>query len=427
MTYEETLEWIHHRLKFGSRPGLIRVETLLERIGNPHVGLPIVHIGGTNGKGSTVAFLRGLLEAQGLKVGTFTSPFITAFNERMSINQHPISNEMLVALVEQVKPVVEEMDKELEIAGITEFELITVLMFLYFKEQEVDVALVEVGLGGLLDSTNVIVEPLATAITTIGFDHMDILGNSLEAIATQKAGIIKSAAPAIVGQLPEEAQAVMERTAQIKNSPLYVLGKDYTYNELGNNIFEFTYKTHQYVLKQPLMGHHQFHNAAVALMTYLTIASKLEVSVEKEAIQEGFHQVTWPGRMEIMSNNPLIVIDGAHNEPAVRTLVDNIRQDFSNKQVTILFAAINTKDISSMLEMLEEVVEERLHVTTFDYPTAVPMTAYVDKFPISQRHVDWKLAFTQLKKELSPDDVLLVTGSLYFISQVRAYITEDEE
>ncbi|TLG80870.1 bifunctional folylpolyglutamate synthase/dihydrofolate synthase [Vagococcus zengguangii] len=426
MTYEEALLWIHNRLKFGSRPGLIRVEALLERIGNPHVGLPIVHIGGTNGKGSTVAFLRGLLEGQGLRVGTFTSPFITTFNERISINQQPISDESLIRLVERVKPLVEEMDQNPEIAGITEFELITVLMFLHFKEQQVDVALVEVGLGGLLDSTNMIVDPLATAITTIGLDHMDILGDTLEKIAVQKAGIIKPHAPVIIGDLPIEARDVMIDVARNKEAPAFIFDESYGYQELGGAGFEFWTGESRLQLTQPLIGHHQFHNASVALMTYFAIAPQLGLSQDQTLLQSALDKVRWPGRMEVMSHEPLIVIDGAHNEPAVKVLVDNIQRDFVDKKVTILFAAINTKDISSMLTMLREAVDNRLHMTTFDYPSAVPISKYVDKFPSEQLHADWPTAFETLKGELFPDDVLIVTGSLYFISQVRDYITKSE-
>ena len=427
MTYEEALMWIQNRLTFGSRPGLIRVEALLERVGNPHIGLPTVHIGGTNGKGSTVAFLRGLLETQGLQVGTFTSPFITTFNERISLNQQPISDEDLITLVERVKPLVEEMDQNPEIAGITEFELITVLMFLYFKQQKVDIALIEVGLGGLLDSTNVIVSPLASVITTIGLDHMAILGNSIEEIAAQKAGIIKPNSPVIIGDLPVEARNVMLETAHEKQSPIVVFNEDYGYQELAGEAFAFWTGKTRLQLKQPLIGHHQFHNAAVALMTYFTLAPNLGLAVDQANVQRGLDKVHWPGRMEVMGRAPLVLIDGAHNEPAIEVLIDNLQRDYKGKKVTILFAAINTKDISSMLAMLEEVVDKRLHITTFDYPTAVPITDYVDKFPKEQLHENWEEGFETIKAKLSPDEVLIVTGSLYFISQVRDYLTKSEE
>ena len=218
MTIETALEWIHSRLKFNIRPGLTRIEALLELLGNPEKELSMLHIAGTNGKGSTVAFTRGILEQLGLNVATFTSPFISSFGERMSINGHPIPDEKLIMYVEQLKPLVEAMDKKEKLAGITEFEIITALAFRYFADEKVDVALIEVGLGGLLDSTNVI-QPVATAITTIGMDHMDILGDTIEKIAAQKAGIIKPHTPLVTGKIAAEALAVIAQTAQkIKHS-----------------------------------------------------------------------------------------------------------------------------------------------------------------------------------------------------------------
>lgn len=426
MTYEEALAWIHGRLKLGSRPGLIRVEALLDRLGNPHKGLPAIHVAGTNGKGSTVAFLNSLLSVQGLKVGTFTSPYITRFNERIGLNGEPISDDALVALVMKIKPLVEELDQDKLVGGITEFELVTVMMFSYFKEQQVDVALIEVGLGGLLDSTNVIEQPIASVITTIGMDHMDILGDTIEKIAYQKAGIIKKHAPIIVGDLPLEALVVMEDVSEEKESEISVLGEQFRYMELGcvAGHFDFSNENHHFGdLFIPLKGHHQFANASVAIETLLTIAPKFNLKTDIEMIQKGLNQVTWPGRMEVMSTNPLIIIDGAHNEPAIGVLINNIHKDFSEKKVKVLFAAINTKDVSSMLLSLKKTVNQDLFITTFDYPTALGVEEYPEVGLEKEAFkADWQEAIKEIKESLQPEDVFIITGSLYFISQVRNYL-----
>ncbi len=213
LTIEEAINWIHSRLPFGTRPGLDRVEALLDRIGNPEEKVPTIHIAGTNGKGSTVTYLRCMLEELGLKVGTFTSPYIEHFNERIAINGTGISDNHIIQYVEKYQELIKEMDQQPTSAGITEFETLTVMTLDYFLDQKVDIAIVEVGLGGLLDSTNV-VKPMLTAITTIGKDHTEILGDTLEEIAFQKAGIIKEGIPVVTGNIGEEAFVVIEDVAE---------------------------------------------------------------------------------------------------------------------------------------------------------------------------------------------------------------------
>ncbi|WP_347962727.1 bifunctional folylpolyglutamate synthase/dihydrofolate synthase [Lactococcus formosensis] len=428
MTIETALEWIHSRLKFNIRPGLTRIEALLELLGNPEKELSMFHIAGTNGKGSTVAFTRGILEQLGLNVATFTSPFISSFGERMSINGHPIPDEKLIMYVEQLKPLVEAMDKNERLAGITEFEIITALAFRYFADEKVDVALIEVGLGGLLDSTNVI-QPVATAITTIGMDHMDILGDTIEKIAAQKAGIIKPHTPLVTGKIANEALAVIAQTAQKNQAQHYQYSIDYQVDILENE--RFNYRDDEIYLlnlEKSLLGLHQIDNAALAVKLTMIYAHEVGLSLSEEAIREGLRKTFWPARMEEISQEPLTILDGAHNVHAIQRLLENLKNEFSGRKITILFSALITKDITEMIKMLQTVDNSKLILTTFDYPKALKLEdfAHLEKENVMLAE-DWKSTYTALKANLREEDVLLMTGSLYFMSQIRAYILELEQ
>jgi len=428
MTIETALEWIHSRLKFNIRPGLTRIEALLKLLGNPEKELSMLHIAGTNGKGSTVAFTRSILEQLGLTVATFTSPFIETFGERMAINGYPIPDEKLIKYVEQLKPLVEEMDKDARFAGITEFEIITALAFRYFADEHVDVALIEVGLGGLLDSTNVI-QPVATAITTIGMDHMDILGDTLEKIAAQKAGIIKPYTPLVTGKIADEALAVIAETAQTNQAKHYQYGIDYQIEILENE--RFNYKDDEIYLlnlEKSLLGLHQIDNAALAVKLTMVYAHKVGLSLSEEAIREGLRRTFWPARMEEVSQAPLTLLDGAHNVHAMQRLLENLKNEFSGRKITILFSALVTKDITEMIKILQTVDNSKLILTTFDYPKALKLEdfAYLEKENVTLAE-DWKSTYASLKENLHEDDVLLMTGSLYFMSQIRAYILASEQ
>ena len=428
MTIETALEWIHSRLKFNIRPGLTRIEALLKLLENPEKELSMLHIAGTNGKGSTVAFTRGILEQLGLTVATFTSPFIETFGERMAINGHPIPDEKLIKYVGQLKPLVEEMDKDERLAGITEFEIITALAFRYFADEHVDVALIEVGLGGLLDSTNVI-QPVATAITTIGMDHMDILGDTLEKIAAQKAGIIKPYTPLVTGKIADEALGVIAETAQTNQAKHYQYGIDYQVEILENE--RFNYKDdeiHLLNLEKSLLGLHQIDNAALAVKLTMVYAHKVGLSLSEEAIRVGLRRTFWPARMEEVSQAPLTLLDGAHNVHAMQRLLENLKNEFSGRKITILFSALVTKDITEMIKMLQTVDNSKLILTTFDYPKALKLEdfAYLEKENVTLAE-DWKSTYAALKENLHEDDVLLMTGSLYFMSQIRAYILASEQ
>ncbi|WP_430606620.1 FolC family protein [Enterococcus sp. AZ170] len=425
LTIEEAIDWIHSRLLFGSRPGLDRVEELLKRIDNPEIKVPTIHIAGTNGKGSTVTYLRCMLEELGLKVGTFTSPYIEQFNERIAINGRGISDDQIILYVEKYQALIKEMDQQPESAGITEFETLTVMALDYFLDEQVDIAIIEVGLGGLLDSTNV-VKPMLTAITTIGKDHTEILGETIEAIAFQKAGIIKEKIPVVTGNIEETAFVVISEVAAEKNSTIYRYEQDYKANYLHpdknwGEIFDFYGEVGKLPkVKVPLLGRHQVENAAVAIQLFYLYCQMRQINFTDRDVYHGLAQAQWPARMEKISNEPLIILDGAHNDHAMRRLAENLKKEFPNREIHILFSALSSKNIDQMIAILRKVPNVHLYLTTFDYPRAVELTKMAHYEDEKTEIVSlWQFGLGEILEKMSSEDLMLVTGSLYFVSQVR--------
>ena len=396
MSIEEALEWIHSRLKFNIRPGLSRVSALLELLGHPEESLSMIHVAGTNGKGSTVAFTRSIFMQAGLKVASFTSPFITTFGERMSINALPIADDKLIYYVEMIQPLVAELDKDAELTGITEFEIITAMAFKYFSDEQVDLAVIEVGLGGLLDSTNVI-KPVVSGITTIGLDHIDILGSTIEEIAAQKAGIIKPGIPVVVGNIELKALRVIWEVARKNTARVYQFPYDYRTEVEEHEHFNF-FSGQEAILdiEKSLVGLHQIENAGMAIELSLVYASKVGIELTEDVIRSGIREAFWPARMEKLGEKPLILLDGAHN-------------------------------VSQMIKMLQTVKNSHLILTTFDYPKALNLG---DFQRLEEEGVElapsWELALVRAQKNLAEDDLLLVTGSLYFSSQVREFLKKEK-
>lgn len=425
LTIEEAVAWIHSRLLFGSRPGLDRVEELLKRVDNPEAKVPTIHIAGTNGKGSTVTYLRCMLEELGLKVGTFTSPYIETFNERIAINGQGISDDQIIQYVEKYQALIKEMDQQPESAGITEFETLTVMALDYFLDEQVDIAIIEVGLGGLLDSTNV-VKPMLTAITTIGKDHTEILGETIEEIAFQKAGIIKAKIPVVTGNIEEAAFVVIKEVATKKNSAVYRYEQDYKANYLHpdknwGEVFDFYGEAGKLPkVKVPLLGRHQVENAAVAIQLFYLYCQMQQLNFTDGDVYHGLAQAQWPARMEKISNEPLIILDGAHNDHAMRRLAENLKKEFPNREIHILFSALSSKNIDQMIAVLRKVPNVHLYLTTFDYPKAIELTKMAHHEDEKTEIVSlWQFGLGEILEKMSADDLMLVTGSLYFVSQVR--------
>lgn len=425
-TGSEVIQWIISRGYFGSCPGLERITELLRLLGNPERTYPTIHVAGTNGKGSTTRYLANLLRTNGLKIGTFNSPFIKDFAEQVEINGQEIDSFNLVKLGNQIKPLVEQMDRQKEFYGITEFEILTGLAFSYFKGR-VDIAIIEVGMGGLLDSTNVI-EPELTAITTIGLDHTAFLGDTIEKIAYQKAGIIKKNTPLIVGNVSEDALNIIKTQAAKNDAPVYIWKRDYQTDYRGfvrQQFEEFNFHNREIQLKNletPLIGHQQVENAAVALEMYYLYTQKHNLPFNKSKIVNGLLQTKWPARMEIISLKPLVIMDGAHNPHAIKRLKENLLTDYQNYHVKILFSAIVTKDIKLMLEELLQIPNVEITMTTFDDERALKLGDFKAWQPRIKLNADWHEAYRKLKNELQPNELLLIAGSLYFSSEVRSQI-----
>ena len=411
------MDWIHGQLKFGIKPGLERMAWMLEELGNPQDNLKAVHIVGTNGKGSTVNALQTIFSQAGYEVGTFTSPYIIDFKERISINGQMISEENLLGLVERVKPVVERLPKETEHENATEFEIITVLMFLYFGQvHPVDIAFIEAGMGGLHDSTNLF-SPLVVICPSIGLDHQAVLGNTHAEIATEKAGVLKNGASFIYATDRTDVRDVFKQKANEEGSKTYELGKDFT-AEGSSHSFDFIYKEQRLEgIALAMAGQHQVANASLAIMASLLL-QKDYPKVTPELIKDALAHASWLGRTEFLMPN--LMIDGAHNNESVKVLIDLLRSEYADKDIELLFAAFDTKPIDSMLSQLESVGD--LTVTSFEYPNS----GKLDKYPVTYKQVSDFQTWIEEHVTANDDKLYVITGSLYFISQVRKWILEQE-
>lgn len=427
-TYEQAIDWIHARLRLGIKPGLSRMEWMLEKLDHPERRIKTIHVGGTNGKGSTVTFLRSILQTAGYRVGTFTSPYFEQFNERISINGQPVSDSELVELTNIIRPLADELDRT-ELGGPTEFEVITAMSLYYFaKMSPVDVVIYEVGLGGRFDSTNVI-HPLLSIITSIGLDHTAILGDTYEKIAFEKAGIIKNGVSVITGVKQPEALGVIRNKASEVKSPLYQLGEGFSTSARDTlrrgERFSFTSMFGQLeTLKTSMIGAHQVDNAACAVMAVQILSNYYSFMIEESHIREGLNKAYWPGRLEILSENPFVLIDGAHNEEGINALASEINTRFADKKVNILFAALKDKKLDKMIATLEGVADT-LAFTTFDFPRAASGEELLETASNKENKeitAHYQKYLQDKIKELKEEEILIVTGSLYFLSEVKPII-----
>ncbi|HEL2072502.1 TPA: bifunctional folylpolyglutamate synthase/dihydrofolate synthase [Streptococcus suis] len=382
-----------------------KIEYALELLGNPQFAVPVIHVAGTNGKGSTIAFMRQLFQVHGLCVGSFVSPHMVNVHDRICINSQPISDHDFQHYLQKV------YDLEQEVAARYEpfryFEVMVLIMFLYFKDQQPDLALVEVGIGGLLDTTNV-VAPALSVITSIGMDHQDLLGSTLREIAEQKAGIIKENVPVVLGPLSPETTVICRHIAQDKQASVHQFGQEFTYKagQFSNADLELS------ELVLGLAGQHQEENAAVALQTFLLYMTNIQKDIQPQLIQQALSQTSWPGRLELVVQEPKIYLDGAHNVPAIERLIDFIQEQ--DEPVTILFSALRRKDFQEMLELLEEKLPHTaLVLTSFAYDGALSEE--------NRQGRDYVENYQQFIEDWQSDGhgILIVTGSLYFISEVR--------
>ncbi|MFC0557819.1 bifunctional folylpolyglutamate synthase/dihydrofolate synthase [Halalkalibacter alkalisediminis] len=422
----EVIKWIQGLLPFGIKPGLERMEWMLERLEHPEKKLKAVHIAGTNGKGSTVSFLQHVLREAGYNVGTFTSPSIEFFEDRISINGTPIPEDALITCAKRIQPLVEQL-RTTDIGSPTEFEVITTLAFDYFAHlARPDIVLIEVGLGGRLDSTNVIT-PLLSVITSIGYDHMHILGTSLTEISTEKAGIIKSKTPIVSGVSQKEAIEVIKRTAKQKRASLYQLRETFHESLVAKTEEKqlFTYEqmdqeTIDVTIQMP--GPHQRENAAVAICALNVLKREFAFQIDQQHIENGLIATTWPGRFERIQKTPLVILDGAHNKEGMEALARTLKQHYPTKRYRFLVAATKEKEMTSLLQPFLN-LDAAFTFTSFDFERAAVAIDLWTEAPVSQKRFkeDWQQALAEELEATKEEEMLIVCGSLYFIARVREH------
>ena len=414
-------EWILDRMKYKRKYGLERIRAVMSLLGNPQDDYPIIHVTGTNGKGSTIAMLSSLFVHHGQKVGAFVSPHLIDYTDRFLINGNIMSEEDFEIVGELVQQVEATLIDEYE--PLSFFEIMTAMALVYFSRKKVEVALLEVGIGGLLDTTN-IVHSTMSVITSVGMDHEEMLGNTIEEIAIQKTGIFKQNQVVVLGNLPIEALKVAEVVGEAYNCDLHQFKREFKIEPYKEGLV-FNNSDHQiHIPCLNLKGKYQLENAAVALECFLQFEKKFRLPIEQSAIQESFQTVTWPGRMEVVHQSPTVILDGAHNVHALKRFVETVKQHGENgTQQTILFSALKRKHYKEMLDYLrKELPEARLVVTTFDYVGAIEKTDYpsskVEFVEDAQQFIEEYLT------QVSGKDTLWITGSLYFISFMRKFFVK---
>jgi len=421
MTPEQAIEYIHSKFWKGSVPGLERISVLLEKMGNPQNDLKFVHIAGTNGKGSTAAMTASILRKAGYRTGLYTSPYIYRFHERIQIDGQQISDEDLVAVTEYVKPLAESMAET-----PTEFELVCAIAFEYYKRKNCDIVVLEVGMGGEFDATNTIKTPEVAVITNIGLDHTDYLGSTLEEIARTKAGIFKENGHAVIYRGAPSVEQVFEQVCAEKNISLKKADFDglvLRSHDLFGQEFDCGARKQ---LRLPLLGDHQLHNAAVVLAVADTL-KEIGWNITEENIYDGMRDVSWPGRFDIVSRDPLFIIDGGHNPQCVEALIKNIEDYLQGRKVIALTGVLADKDYGDMYQPVMPLVEQFVCITP-DNPRkleAEELAAHLQKAGAKAVACKSTRAGVIKAMELSGQDgVVLCFGSLYSIGAIHEALKE---
>lgn len=412
---------------FGMNFGLERMHELLKQLQVRHSELKFVHLAGTNGKGSTLHFLKKILSHQGYRVGSFTSPHIETVQERIMINDEYISEADFLRLFNQVMTHIETMEKK-EIYP-TQFEILTVISLMYFQEKKPDIILMETGLGGRLDSTNVIL-PLISVITNISRDHTNILGDSIQEIANEKAGIIKADSIVVTAVNGQDAIGVIRQKANEMKSKLFELRKHFTvipkYSTSEGECFDYAFLHHSFEeLLISMMGKHQIENASLAITTALLLRENYQFSISEKNIRSGLIEASWKGRLEKLSNDPHIIVDGSHNEEGTQALVDTLKSRYSDKKLIFVMAALADKDLSAMMKNIENIAEHII-LTQFTMDRALEAEQLAQYCTHTEYTIEknWKDALEQGLSMVNQDSILVVTGSLYFLYYTRSYLKE---
>ncbi|MCC0645958.1 MULTISPECIES: bifunctional folylpolyglutamate synthase/dihydrofolate synthase [unclassified Clostridioides] len=429
MKYEEALEYISQTNKFGIRLGLENIGKLLELLGNPQETLNIIHVAGTNGKGSVCSFISNILRESGYKVGLYTSPYLETFTERIRVNGENIPQEDVARIIDLIKEKIEVMVSQ-GYAYPTEFEVVTAMAFYYYSEQKVDFVALEVGLGGRYDATNIITKSLVSVITSISLDHTGILGDTIEKIAYEKAGIIKENGVVLVYDQTDEAKDVIKSVCKEKNAKYIEVNFDNINIKKSNinfqvydcNVMGETYKN----LEITLIGEHQINNSilAMSVLKYLKDTKKLD-NVSEESIREGLITTKWPGRIEKIKESPIFIIDGAHNEDGAKSLAKALDKHFKDKKLTLLIGMLEDKDIDGVLDILMPKFS-KVVTTTPNNPRAINSDILKEKILKYVSDVTSKYeiedAVNYTLETSNKDDIIISAGSLYMIGTVRTLV-----
>ncbi|MCG7410198.1 bifunctional folylpolyglutamate synthase/dihydrofolate synthase [Paenibacillus sp. ACRRX] len=432
---DQAIDWINSLIPFGIRPGLERIELMMERLQHPERRLKFIHVAGTNGKGSTCAILTSALMAAGYDVGTFTSPYIEKFTNRFKYNNEDISDSALVELANQIRPIVEDI-AQTSLGSPTMFEVSTAIAILFYATVcYPDVVVLETGLGGRLDVTN-IVTPIVSVITNIGHDHMDILGDTIDKIAFEKAGIIKPGVPVVTTVEQPEALDVIRAKATERQATLYALNEKFSFERThaieNEQVFAFhgPFRDVEKVVIT-LNGAHQLKNASLALMTLEVLRQYMAFVIDDEQLLQGFRQAAWPGRLEMLREQPRLLVDGAHNPEGAETLAQALRDTYRFERCHIMMGMLSTKHHRDVLRHILPLADTLL-ITEPDFrkkmdaedlaQLAEEVLGSGSKRPHIIIEPDWRQALAQLQGMTAPGDLAVVTGTLYLISDVRSHV-----
>jgi dihydrofolate synthase / folylpolyglutamate synthase len=428
MTYEDALRYIEETHKFGIRLGLENISKLLEMLGNPQDNLNIIHIAGTNGKGSTCSFITKILQTSGYNVGLYTSPYLETFTERIRVNGYNIPEEEVASIVTLIKTKIDEMVRE-GYSYPTEFEIVTAMAFYYYNKQKVDYVVLEVGMGGRYDATNVINRSLVSVITPVSLDHIDALGDTIGKIAYEKAGIIKENGLVIIHPQEEEAQNVIREVCREKNAKYITVDTkniEILKSTIESQIFNCEVLEKKYNnIEICLIGEHQINNSIVALNVIEILKDKHNLKISDDDVLKGLNETRWPGRIEKIQDNPVFIIDGAHNEDGANSLAKSIDKHFKDKDITLIIGMLKDKDIDSVLQILIPRCNKVI-TTTPDNPRALSPEELKEKI---QRYNKQVIALDSIEKAVyyalensHKDEVIISAGSLYMIGTIRSII-----
>jgi dihydrofolate synthase/folylpolyglutamate synthase len=438
MNYNQAQDYLSSFVNYEQIPGisyaepgysLRHVEELLDRIGNPQLAARTVHIAGTKGKGSVAAMIAQVLSSSGYKTGLYTSPHFHSLRERIGIDGNLISEAEFAATMAEVKPFVESMKQDTTFRQLTYFEVLTALAFAYFQKKHVDSQVLEVGLGGRLDATNVVANPAVCVITSISLDHTQILGKSLEEIAREKAGIIKSGCWVVTSPQPDEAASVIADICRDRKARVVQVGKDVTWHKIGGDLHHQSLVieggTGKYEVTIPLLGDFQLENASTSVAALEVLALE-GFDISAANIAQGLAQVKWPGRFQILQQHPTVLVDGAHNVASIRRLVSNIKAYFAHKRILLVFGTSCDKDIPGIINELV-FISPQIIVTRASHSRAAPLSTLVAEF--TKRGIKPEVrdtvteAISRAASLASETDVICVTGSLFVVAEALSYFS----